>query len=99
MRIQNGYATIESQTKSAVYVNDANTAKADGFTVVNARIGGVASFGWPWFSPVLGLQNAFDKRYVGSVAVNAAGTPATGKFYEPAPGRTWFFGLTVAGGR
>ena len=99
VRIQNGYGTIESQTKSAVYVNDANTAKADGFTVVNARIGGVATFGWPWFSPVFGLQNAFDKRYVGSVAVNAAGTPATGKFYEPAPGRTWFFGLTVAGGR
>jgi len=99
LRIQHGYGTIESQTKSAVYVNDANTAKAAGFTIVNARIGGVAAFGWPWLSPVFGVQNAFDKRYVGSVAVNAAGTPATGKFYEPAPGRTWYFGLTVAGGR
>lgn len=67
------------------------------FTVFNARVGGTAVFGRPWLSPVVGVQNLFDKHYVGSVAVNAAGaTPAATKFYEPAPARTWFVGLSAA---
>jgi iron complex outermembrane receptor protein len=67
------------------------------FGVLNARVGGTAAFGRPWLSPVVGVQNLFDKHYVGSVAVNAAGaTPGATKFYEPAPGRTWFVGLSAA---
>jgi iron complex outermembrane receptor protein len=67
------------------------------FGVFNARVGGTAVFGRPWLTPVFGVQNLFDKHYVGSVAVNAAGaTPAATKFYEPAPGRTWFLGLNAA---
>lgn len=67
------------------------------FSVFNARVGGTAVFGRPWLSPVIGVQNLFDKHYVGSVAVNASGaTPAATKFYEPASGRTWFVGLSAA---
>jgi outer membrane receptor protein involved in Fe transport len=67
------------------------------FSVFNARVGGTAVFGRSWLSPVMGVQNLFDKHYVGSVAVNAAGaTPAATKFYEPASGRTWFVGLSAA---
>jgi iron complex outermembrane receptor protein len=67
------------------------------FSVFNARVGGTAVFGRPWLSPVIGVQNLFDKHYVGSVAVNAAGaTPAATKFYEPAAARTWFVGLSAA---
>ena len=67
------------------------------FSAFNARVGGTAVFGRPWLSPVIGVQNLFDKHYVGSVAVNASGaTPAATKFYEPAPGRTWFVGLSAA---
>jgi hypothetical protein len=36
---------------------------------------------------------------VGSVAVNAAGTPTTAKFYEPGAGRTLLVGLTIGAGR
>jgi len=43
------------------------------------------------------VQNVFDRRYIGSVAVNAAGASiAATKFYEPAPGRTWYIGLSAA---
>jgi iron complex outermembrane recepter protein len=98
-RASYAFATLESVLKSRIFVNDANTATADGFTVVNARVGGVATLGRPWLSPVVGVQNVFDRRYVGSVAVNAAGTPTTAKFYEPAPGRTLIVGLTLATGR
>jgi len=51
-------------------------------------------FGQSWLSPVLGIQNLFDAHYVGSVSVNAS----AGKYYEPAPGRVIFAGLTLAVG-
>ena len=98
-RHSNAFATIEAMAKSKVYVNDANSASAASFSVMNARIGGVAMLGRPWLSPVLGVQNLFDEKYVGSVAVNAAGPSiAASKFYEPAPGRTWIVGFTIAAG-
>jgi hypothetical protein len=87
-----------------VFVNDANalTQLAGAkdptvFTIMNARVGGRAVFGRPWLSPVISVQNLFDRHYAGSVAVNASGaTAAATKFYEPAPGRTWYVGLSVA---
>jgi len=87
----------EGIAKSKVFVNDANGAAAPGFAAFNARLGARAAFGRPWLSPVIGVQNLFDRHYVGSVAVNAAGaTIAATKFYEPAPGRTWYVGLSAA---
>ena len=95
--IGRAFVVGESQSKSRVFVNDANAASADGFTVFNLRAGGTAVFGRPWLSPVVAIQNLFDKRYVGSVALNASGaTTAATKFYEPAPGRTWYIGLSAA---
>jgi iron complex outermembrane receptor protein len=96
-RLPHAFLLAEALTKSKVYVNDANAAAAPAFTVFNARVGGTAVFGRPWLSPVVGIQNLFDKRYIGSVAVNAAGSSvAATKFYEPAPGRTWYVGLSAA---
>jgi iron complex outermembrane receptor protein len=98
-RVQRAFAVAEWQAKSAVYVNDANATAAPGYAVVNARLGATAAFGRPWLMPVVGIQNAFDRKYVGSVAVNAArnvaGTPGSEKFYEPGSGRTWFVGLSA----
>jgi iron complex outermembrane receptor protein len=85
------------QSKSQVFVNDGNAAAAPSFTVVDARIVGLAAFGKPWLSPVVGVQNLFDRQYIGSVAVNASGaTLAATKFYEPSPRRTWIIGLSAA---
>ena len=98
-RFRSVYATIEGLGKSAVYVDDANSARAAGFTVYNLRYGAEALGRMAWVSPTVSVQNLFDKKYVGSVAINAAGTPATAKFYEPAPRRTFLFGLTVGAGR
>lgn len=91
------YASMEFVAKSRVFVNDANAAAAPAYGIVNARVGGVASFGKPWLSPVVGVQNAFDRHYISSVAVNAAGASvAATKFYEPGAGRLWFVGLSAA---
>ena len=89
------WATIEAQTAGSVAVDDANTVFASGYEVAHARAGGHALFGRPWISPVIGVQNVFDRRYVGAVSANAQG----GRYFEPAPGRTWFAGLTVGYGR
>jgi iron complex outermembrane receptor protein len=95
--VGNAFVLGEAIAKSKVFVNDANGAAAPGFAIFNARVGGRAAFGRPWLSPVAGVQNLFDRHYIGSVAVNAAGaTIAATKFYEPAPGRTWYIGLSAA---
>jgi iron complex outermembrane receptor protein len=93
------FATAEALAKSAVFVDDANSARAAGFAIYNVRLGGEGIGHIPWLSPVFSVQNLFDRKYVGSVAVNAAGTPATAKYYEPSPGRTIYLGLTVGLGR
>ena len=93
------FLTLEGLAKSGLFVDDANTARTEGFATFNARAGGIALGRLPWLSPVVAVQNVFDRKYVGSVAVNAAGSPATAKAYEPAPGRTFFVGLTVGAGR
>ena len=98
-RHSSAFATVEGLAKSAVYVDDANSARAAGFTVYNLRLGADGMGRMAWISPTLGMQNLFDKKYVGSVAINAAGTPATARFYEPGAGRTLFVGLTVGLGR
>ena len=98
-RVKDAFVVAEGIAKSKVFANDANStgASAPSFYVMNLRAGGRAAFGRPWLSPVFGVQNLFDHHYVGSVAVNASGASiAATKFYEPAPGRTWFAGLSAA---
>lgn len=95
--LPHAYILAEAVAKSRILVNDANAASAPGYAVANVRVGGTALFGQPWLSPVVGVTNLFDRRYVGSVAVNASGASlAATKFYEPAPGRAWIIGLSAA---
>ena len=86
-RMPRAFVVADWLAKSSVFVNDANAAVAPGYAVTNLR---------PWLTPVVGVQNVFDRKYVGSVAVNAAGTVTTAKFYEPGPGRTLFAGFSAA---
>jgi iron complex outermembrane receptor protein len=83
------FLTAEAITSSRVIVDDANSAAAGGWTVANMRIGGRIPIGGTSVQPVVGMQNLFDRRYTGSVVVNAA----AGRFYEPAPTRTLSIGL------
>jgi iron complex outermembrane receptor protein len=82
-------AGIELTYAGRLYANDTNTATADGYNTLAIK----ASYGWTIGSGVLTtsarLDNATNKRYVGSVIVNQA----TSQFYEPAPGRNHTVGL------
>jgi len=93
---KSAFVVTEVVAKSKVFANDANSASAPAYTIANVRVGATAVFGRPWISPVVGVQNLFDRHYVGSVAINATGASlAATKFYEPASGRTWLIGLSL----
>ena len=84
------HSTIEGIAVSKTLVDDANTASAAGYGLVNLRLGGSFALGnGARITPNVGVQNLFDRRYAGSVSVNAT----AGKYFEPAPGRTFFVGL------
>ncbi len=84
-------AGLELTSAGKIFANDVNTATADGYTTLNAKI----SHGWAVGSALLTaygrVDNLTNKRYVGSVIVNQAAN----QFYEPAPGRNWTLGLRL----
>lgn len=89
------FATLEGQTAGGVLLDDANATRSGGWEVMNARVGGTVSVGRLSLAPVFAVSNLFDRTYAGSVVVNAAG----GRYFEPAPGRTIYTGMTVGLGR
>jgi iron complex outermembrane receptor protein len=89
------HATVEGIAASRTFVNDANSASAAGYGVVNIRVGGDVALGGARILSTVGVQNLLDRRYIGSVSVNA--NPDFGRYYEPAPGRSLFVALTVGG--
>ena len=96
LRLRTGrtFALIENEATGRTYVDDANTTTASGYAVTNARLGSDISRGRAHASVVLGVQNIFDRVYASSLAVNAA----RGKYFEPAPGRAFFVGLSIGTG-
>ena len=77
---------------TAVDVDDANSAQAEGRTLLGLALSNTMRVGGVRLSPLVALQNLADVRSVGSVSVNATG----GKFFEPAPGRTLLFRMALA---
>jgi iron complex outermembrane receptor protein len=62
-----------------------------GAGVTSVRVSGTLMTGALRFQPFGALNNAFDRRYVGSVNINGVG----GRVLEPAPGRNALVGLEV----
>ena len=81
----------EGSFADKMFVDDPNSESAPGYGIVNARL--VSSALWRGSGAELtaGAQNVFDRKYVSSVSVNAAG----GKFYEPGSRRAFFVGLSL----
>lgn len=83
------HAAFEGRYNSKVYVNDANAESAPAFTIFSLRGGFRQAYrGWS-LEEYARLDNLFDKDYIGSIRVN----DTNGRYYEPAPGRTWLLGL------
>jgi iron complex outermembrane recepter protein len=83
-------AAIDLRAIGRVMVNDANTDAAAAHALLGASLGyTLRSEGWEIGGFVRG-DNLADRRVIGSVIVNEA----NGRFFEPAPGRTWTAGLS-----
>lgn len=88
-----GFSTaLEARVNSKTYVAfKPEYGKAAGYTVAAWR-GGFTQNVDKWkFSEFLRIDNLFDVDYVGSVRVG----DLNGRYYEPAPGRTWLLGLNA----
>ena len=71
-------------------VNDANTDAAAAHALLGASLGyTLRSEAWEIGGFVRG-DNLADRRVIGSVIVNEA----NGRYFEPAPGRTWTAGVS-----
>jgi iron complex outermembrane receptor protein len=84
-------AAVEVQYVDKLYVNERNSDAAPAYAVANARIGFTQRRGAATWRGFVRLNNLLDRNYVGSVIVG----DGNGRFFEPAPGRNWFAGVSV----
>ena len=80
---------IEGMYRSKVYVEDTNSQHAaPGYSVFNWRARFEQKVEHWTFHQTLRLDNLLDRQYVGSVIVG----DSNGRYYEAAPGRSWYAG-------
>ena len=85
-------AAAEAQYVGRIYVNDVNSAFAPAYTVGNVRVGFAQDVERFKFSEYVRLNNFANVNYVGSVIVG----DTNGRYYEPAPGRNWYAGVSIS---
>ena len=84
-------AGVELRYVGRVFVNDANSDAAAGHAIAAAHAGYRMQTGaWEW-TGLLRVDNLLDRKVAGSVIVNEG----NGRFFEPAPGRTWLAALSA----
>lgn len=83
---------LEARHIGSIAVNDRNTDSTPAATVFNLRASLLQRHGRWTFREFLRLDNIADRKYVGSVIVN----DGNGRYFEPAPGRTWLLGVNAS---
>jgi iron complex outermembrane receptor protein len=88
----NGFhAQLEAIYSGSLYADNANDVSVDSYVVSNFRASKSFERG-PWLlRPYIGINNIFDERYNSNVRINAF----AGRYYERAPGRNVYAGITV----
>jgi iron complex outermembrane receptor protein len=87
------YADADHTISTSVAADDANTiiVPAWGEGITNLRLGWTGNSGSMRVAPFLGLNNLWDRRYIGSVTLNGVG----GRVIEPAPRRVIYLGTEI----
>jgi iron complex outermembrane recepter protein len=89
------YLDADHTISSSVASDDENSPEgivdAWGAGVTNARVGWQGDVGVVQLSPFIGVNNLWDRRYIGSVTLNGL----FGRVLEPAPRRVIYFGTEV----
>ena len=88
-----GFVTaFEMHKTDKIYTTDLNDEAAPAYTLFNwrASLAQQKQGGWS-FREFVRIENVLDRKYVGSVIVNAS----NGQYYEPAPERAFVLGFTA----
>ncbi len=85
------YSIWDTQLVDKVYVDNANSDAAGGYAVSNLRLGYTFSLAGAELTPFCGVNNLFDKKYMGAVRVNEANN----RFFEPAPEMNVYAGMSL----
>ena len=85
------YGAFDVQAVDQIYVDNANSDAAEGYAVANFRAGYTTYFGDTEFTPFFGVNNIFDREYVGNVRIN----DSFGRFFDPAPELNVFAGIAL----
>lgn len=85
---------VDQSYSSGFLVDDTLATGNAPWHSLDVRVGWDGAVGRVRVSPFVALNNALDRRYVGSVVINAA----NGRYYEPAPGRNACLGMTIVFG-
>jgi iron complex outermembrane recepter protein len=86
------YFAADVKHQGRIFANDVGTEFTDAVTLLGARIGVQQRWGGARWSAFLRGENLSNKTYAGTVIVNEANR----RFYEPAAGRGWLAGASVA---
>jgi iron complex outermembrane receptor protein len=86
--------TAELIGRAQIYFDDRNSDAAPGYWVANLHATTVQRMGRWRLSESARIENVGDRRYAGTVIVNESNS----RFLEPAPGRTFYVGVTASFG-
>ena len=90
--LQNWQFQLTGEHIGSLYADTANAVQIEAFQKVRLLGGKTIALGNLELNLFAGINNLFDVRYFDNIRLNAFG----GRYYEPAPGRNVFFGLSAA---
>ncbi|MCR4418357.1 MAG: TonB-dependent receptor [Ignavibacteria bacterium] len=85
------FSKLSYQYISGMYVNDVNSEKTDPYNLLNFMIGIDQRFGKVNVLLSTGVNNIFNKRYVGFININST----SGRFYELGEPRMYFMNINI----
>src|SRR6185436_1821021 len=89
------WAEVQPTYSSRYLVSDVSNTRTSAWGSTNVRAGWDGEAGSMRLAPFVGINNAFNQQYVSSVVINAA----RGRYYEPAPGRNVYLGISIGAGQ
>ena len=89
------WAEVQPTYSSGYLVSDVENTRTSPWWTTSVRAGWNGRAGTMRLAPFIGVNNAFNHQYVSSVVINAA----RGRYYEPAPGRNVYLGISIGAGK
>ena len=89
--LRGAWLEYDETYSSGYLVDDTLSARTSPWWAANVRLGWEGTAGSVRIAPFVGVENLYNRLYVGSVTINAA----RGRYYEPAPGRNVYVGLSL----